>query len=277
MDKNSKMQQLDNSIDEQLKSAFGYSDEQLLAEFEAAEKELKEHPELLKELKAPVDEFEKILDCVKEYETSETAETVKTNAKPKRSFRSRKVWKMLVAAALVGVLVLSSALVVCGKRAYKYWRREDGRAGRVIWNNTDENLVKLSKVEDAYKLIEDELEVLVITLDFLPYEMQFIDISLFQNSATLNFVCDDKYIHMIEAENSAENSSGMYTDTDSYMSVYNAWLDREIYVRKNLLDNGTVEYTAEFGIDSTYYNLSANVSQDVFVEILKGLKKYKGV
>lgn len=273
MDKNSKMQQLDNSIDEQLKSAFGYSDEQLLAEFEAAEKELKEHPELLEELKAPADEFEKILDCVKEYGTSETTETVETNAKPKRSFRSRKVWKMLVAAALVGVLVLSSALVVCGKKSYKYWRRENAGSNRVIWNN-DSNLVKANREQDAYREIQDEIGIVAIALGYKPEEMTFRSYVIGENYAVLNFNIGDQLISLSEAGYANENSSSTYTDTEVYKTVYNKILDLDIPIRMNKLEDDTVEYTADFSIDECFYSLSGNISEDYFMKIVERLIIY---
>lgn len=54
----------DEEIVQMLRSAYGYSDEQLLAEFEAAERQLKEHPEQMAGLKAPEGEFEKIMRAV---------------------------------------------------------------------------------------------------------------------------------------------------------------------------------------------------------------------
>lgn len=48
-------------LNNKLKAAFGFSDEQLLAEFESAEAQWKASPELQNELKAPEGEFEKIL------------------------------------------------------------------------------------------------------------------------------------------------------------------------------------------------------------------------
>lgn len=42
-----------------------YDDERLLAEFEAAERQLKEHPELLDNMKVPENEFELIMEKVR--------------------------------------------------------------------------------------------------------------------------------------------------------------------------------------------------------------------
>ena len=59
----------DREIQELLQEAYGYSDEQLLAEFEAAEKQLQETPALLDELKPPHGEFEKIMKELKKRQT----------------------------------------------------------------------------------------------------------------------------------------------------------------------------------------------------------------
>lgn len=60
--------EIDKAIEEKLKEAYGYSDAQLLAEFEEAEKQLRENPELLEEMKAKEGGFEKILERLKQIE-----------------------------------------------------------------------------------------------------------------------------------------------------------------------------------------------------------------
>ena len=117
MDNNSKNNINDNSIDEKLKTAFGYSDEQLLAEFEAAEAQWKASPELQEELKAPEGELEKILAMAHERRQEQ-------EGKKKRHFRLRNAWKPLLVAALLGALVMSSGIGGSAKRSYEYKKRE---------------------------------------------------------------------------------------------------------------------------------------------------------
>lgn len=62
------------NVNEKVKAAFGYSDEQLLAEFEAAEDEWMRSPELQEELKAPDEEFERILEMAHERKRQQEAE-----------------------------------------------------------------------------------------------------------------------------------------------------------------------------------------------------------
>lgn len=51
----------DEEIKNKVQEAFGYSQKQLLKEWEAAEQILQDNPELRNELKPPKDEFEKIM------------------------------------------------------------------------------------------------------------------------------------------------------------------------------------------------------------------------
>lgn len=267
MDKNRKFEDIDNSIDEKLKEAYGYSDEQLLAEFEAAERQLQESPELLDELKPPDGEFEKIVARIDEIRGEEKA------VAHKKIFRISKALRPIVAVALVGVLVMASAVGVAAKKSYDFKKRENGGANKIIWNN-DDNLVKQGKIEDAYQAIQDKIGIDVIKLDYVPYNMNYAGVSLFDNRAMINLKDDDKYIHMIESKYADGGSSGVYTDTELYGNVPNIWLEYDVPVKKNKLEDGTIEYTAKIVIDDTYYYLSANINEDIFVKIVEGLQLY---
>lgn len=267
MDKNRKFEDIDNSIDEKLKEAYGYSDEQLLAEFEAAERQLQESPELLDELKPPDGEFEKIVARIDEIRGEEKA------VAHKKIFRISKALRPIVAVALVGVLVMASAVGVAAKKSYYFKKRENGASNKVIWNN-DDNLIKKGKAETAYETIKEELNMNVIELGYLPYEMNFVDLNISVKRAVINFSCDDKYIHMVEGQYETENSSGLYTDTLTSDKVYNTWLDMEIPIRENLLEDGSKEFTAEFGIGEAYYSLTGKIDEEIFIKIVEGLQEF---
>ena len=266
VDNNSKNNIIDNSIDEKLKTAFGYSDEQLLAEFEAAEAQWKASPELQEELKAPEGEFDKILAMAHERRKEQ-------EGKKKRHFRLRNAWKPLLAAALLGSLVLAQGIGGSAKRSYEYQRRERGASSKVVWNNA-ENLIKYSKVEEAYQEIRDELGINVIRINDLPENLIFKYYTLGENNAVLRFENDSRKISFSEVRYSKENSGAVYTDTDSYMTVYNIYLDLNIPIRKNIIQDGLVEYTADFEIDNAYYSLSGNISEENFIVVVESLDFY---
>ena len=266
VDNNSKNNINDNSIDEKLKTAFGYSDEQLLAEFEAAEAQWKASPELQEELKAPEGELEKILAMAHERRQEQ-------EGKKKRHFRLRNAWKPLLVAALLGALVMSSGIGGWAKRSYEYQKREGGGASQIIWNN-DENLVKISKSEDAYKDIQEKLGINVICLNYASEKLQFHSLSLRKNCAVLSFTLENQEVNLVEVRYSKDNSGAVYSDTEPYSSIYNKWLDKEIHIRKNVLENDTIEYTADFSVDNAYYSLSGKVTEQSFIEMVENLEFY---
>lgn len=268
MDNNSKNNIIDNSIDEKLKTAFGYSDEQLLAEFEAAEAQWKASPELQEELKAPEGEFDKILAMAHERRKEQ-------EGKKKRHFRLRNAWKPLLAAALLGSLVLAQGIGGSAKRSYEYQRRENGSSGKVVWNNSD-NLIKLSKAEEAYKEIEEKIGIRVLAMGYIPQEMKFHSFIIGENHAVISFSYNDKKVNISEARYSLDNSGGVYTDTDTNicLTAYNKALELNINIRKNILDDASIEYTADIGIDNAHYAISGNVSEELFIQILENLCYY---
>lgn len=266
MDNNSKNNINDNSIDEKLKTAFGYSDEQLLAEFEAAEAQWKASPELQEELKAPEGELEKILAMAHERRQEQ-------EGKKKRHFRLRNAWKPLLVAALLGALVMSSGIGGSAKRSYEYKMREGATSNKIIWNN-DDNLVKVSKVQEAYQIIQEKLGIDVVILNYLPEQMQFYSLTLRENYAIISFVHDETKISLIEIRNSLDNSDAVFTDTHAYMEVYSALIDQDVFIRKNVLDGKTIEYTADFSINNAHYTIAGNVSEEVFIQIIENLDLY---
>nr|WP_275950461.1 DUF4367 domain-containing protein [Clostridium sp. MCC353] len=193
--------------------------------------------------------------------------------KKKRHFRLRNAWKPLLAAALLGSLVLAQGIGGSAKRSYEYQKREEGSSNKIIWNN-DDNLVKSSKSSDAYQQVQEQLGIRVISLDYLPEEMLFDVLTVRDNRAVLSFISEDHKLSLIEERNSSNNSVAVYTDTNTYLEVYNPLLDKDIIIRKNILEDGSVEYTADLSIDNAYYSLSGNLSEDDFVKVVKKLVFY---
>lgn len=56
----------DDDMKYRIQEAFGWAEDQLLKEWEFAEQLLKDNPKLREEIKAPEDEFEKIMKRLKE-------------------------------------------------------------------------------------------------------------------------------------------------------------------------------------------------------------------
>ena len=124
-----------------LEKICGLSDEQILREFEKAQKNTCPLP-----IKPPpADEFERICRRVE-------AERRKMLTAPQRVKWKRVAAVGLLAAALTG----SGCFVALGKKSYFYREREAG--GSVVLNN-DSNKRKFDTEEEAYQKIQETLGI----------------------------------------------------------------------------------------------------------------------
>ena len=122
-------------ITQKLEEAFGYSDEQLLEEFERAAAQAAEHPD--PRLTPPEGEFQKIMARVEEDKKAE-----------KKVLRLKKVMRPLLVAAVLGTVVLGTGIGVSGKREFEYWVREKDGGEEVVFNNA-ESIEKCNNIEEA--------------------------------------------------------------------------------------------------------------------------------
>ncbi len=103
----------DNFIEEEMKAAYGFSDHQLEQEMDAAMAEADCFPEQ----EVPKDEFQRIMEKL---EIAETKDSGLPDAVPPVKRISRKrMYRMLIAAALLGTLCVGLAGSAVGRGAFQ--------------------------------------------------------------------------------------------------------------------------------------------------------------
>ena len=167
----------DQKIRECLQQAYGYSDEQLLKKMEEAEKSLEDTDfpgaeerifQKLMERKAAEEEKEE-----REGKPAQMPEPIPSGvsisggAAPKR-FGKRKLAISAVLAAAFAVLLGITAI---GGRSYFFRERKNELNVTIINNN--QNKKNISQIEEAYQLIETELGIPVLRLDYVPSNLEF--------------------------------------------------------------------------------------------------------
>lgn len=248
-------------ITQKLEEAFGYSDEQLLEEFERAAAQAAEHPD--PRLTPPEGEFQKIMARVEEDKKAE-----------KKVLRLKKMMKPLLVAAVLGTVVLGTGIGVSGKREFEYWVREKDGGEEVVFNNA-ESIEKCNNIEEAYKKIEEDLGIQVVEFLYLPDGTVFNSLSLDKNRARVELLYDNHYIHYCLVLKGVENSEGYISDRESYKEVYNRYLDMDILMYKNKLSSGEVEYGAQWVDGKAYYTIEGIVDEEEFTNILEKLNYYE--
>ena len=251
----------EHSVDRQLREMFGFTDEMLLAEFEAAEKDTTELP-----IPAPPkDEFETIWSRIQ-------AEADRTSEKEPKIIRIRFNWKRIAAIGLIACMMAGAGcFVALGRKSYFYRERILGGDAndRVLVN--DEYIGEINGEEEAYKIIEEELGIEPLKLGYMPPEMRFYDFELWDGYAKIKFLYKDEVIYFIQSK--YEKPASFQIDTDGEYSniVMNKWLNQKLEVEKEKQRESKDRYAVSFVFRGAYYSIIGNMEENEFIEIVKRL------
>jgi len=267
-----------NITDQIAREIFGYDEASLLAEFEAAEQEAREIQNKgsmgaengLEDLKSRL----RMLDIQPIYQADyEEEEKVADEPDPpkRKPARLKRMSKVIVIAAVMGVVVFGSVMVSVGKLSLRYWGREiDESQARVVWNNVDKAVSDLA-LEDAYNKIGESLDIKIIHLGYIPDGMEYQGVVVERGYANIKFLYNDKIVTMVQMKESVENSVSFQVDRNIYDTVENGWIDHEIVLSRNQLENGQVEYQADIVTKGALYSLQGIMTEEEFQKIIQNL------
>lgn len=254
----------------------GCSEEDLLDEYEAACN--LDIPLLNAE--ASSEEFEKIWSRI-QAERADSADTADSQ-EPTESdesghgkiIRVRFSWKRLAAVGVIACLLAGSGcMVAMGTKSYFYRERTDELIQNGIILNNDMNKVAANQEEDAYVLIEQELNIKPLKLSYIPDNMEFSVVEIGDGYASIEFSYQNNLIFFIQSKYDKKASFNYESDYVREISfdVYNKWLRKDISIQKEKLTNGVVAYETLIVIDGACYRLSGIMDEEVFINIIKGL------
>ncbi len=250
----------DNFITHKLEEAFGYSDQQLVEEFDRAATLYAQSPD--PRLKPPEGEFQKIMERVEKEKKAE-----------RKVIRLKKVLRPMLVAALLGGAVLGSGIGVNGLEGTDYRPRER-EEGDVIFNNVG-HIEEISDIEQVYKDIEETIGISAIELSYLPEGMIFDEASLNKNRITLTFIYNKNRFYFHQVLWNLDDSANYKSDRKLYKEVYNRYLDNYISIYKNELDGESPEFSAQFIDGEAYYYLFGIIDEDQFIKIVEHIKYYE--
>ena len=249
----------DCSVDRKLQEMFGLTDEQLLAEFEAAEKDTSDLP-----IPAPPEnEFEMIWFRIQE----DTAEPQEKKAK---IIKVRFNWKRLAAVGLIACLMAGGCcFVALGRKSYFYRERvlEGGMNREVLVN--DDYKGDVNGEEEAYEVIEKELGITPLRLGYMPSDMVFYDFELWDGYAKIKFLYKNEIVYFIQSKQ--EKATSLKTDSngENINTVYNRWLNQNIKLDKEDKTGSLERYAASFVFQGAWYRIVGSMEEGEFLEIIK--------
>lgn len=289
--------QQDELLDEQIRMAYGFSDRQLEQEMDYAIA----HPDTSPRLKAPDDEFQRIMDKVVWRMTEKADQTSASASSHSSDYNSdseislpgtnpstppdnltqippprRPNWKKFARAAaiaiVVGVVGINGVVSTVGRSGYKYGEETGSSVeNAVVWSNVDTVPYEGGDLDSAYEQIEKELGIPALRLNYVPAGMTFEGIDISSRRAVLKFRLKEQIIRLVEFSSDGQTVDSHSSDRENYDVYYNKLIGNEIILNKNLLDGGNIEFGAEIRTKSAYYYLSGVMGEEEFNQIIENM------
>lgn len=266
----------DKSIDcllQELRERCGCSEEDLLDEFEAASN--LDIPLPIPEAKS--DEFDTIWSRI-EQERAESADTTELAESPEadndKIVRVRFRWKRLAAIGLIACLIAASGSVVAmGRKSYFYRERKDELFGDSVILNNDMNKVAVNGEEEAYALVEKNLNIKPIKLGYMPENMEFTDVQVGEGAVYIKFSYQNAMLYLMQTKSDREASYNNKSDLklEEEESVYNKWLREDLKIREDIHKDGQTTYETSLITGGACYRLIGTLDKELFQKIIEEL------
>lgn len=260
MEDNNKDLTQDNLVDDLIQSLYGFSDEQLLKEFEEAEQDTTLDPNI----QVYPDEFDRIWEdiCAERAAEFGNEAAIGTPARKKRLS-----WKKVTAFALAAAFLTASfCFVAVGKKSYFY--REKGGSENVVFDNDSRNLI-FEEQEEAYELIEKELNIKPFRLGYIPEGMAFDSVKLSDRRAIIKYNYNNEVLYFVQSSDQTEASKNYISDGKAYKNVKNQQLSKEILVKREISSNGKETFEVQFANKDCVCLLYGIIDGDEFIKIVE--------
>ncbi len=254
------------NVERKIAEAFRSTEEQLAEELDWFAEQAGKSDN--RALDAPKGEFQRIWDRV-EREHSHRRGSGR---------RIRRFAKVMAVAAILGTIVLGGGMWAGAKRHYVYEVRERKDLENVITiNNSPDNVVEDDSSEEdrAYRQIDEELQIEVLELSYLPEKFIFYELTVVEKRSRIIFINDNNTsIFFYQGSSDKPTSFSYASDMKKHSKVYNSFLNEEIDIFKNELSEGKVEFSARLIHDYQYYILQGEIEESEFTRIVQGIKYY---
>ena len=255
-----------DSMDEQIKAAYGYTDRQLEQEMDYA----LSHPDASPELNPPEDEFQRILSKAEQLQRE--ADQKAAASRTHRRINRGKMVRLALAAAILGTLSVGGVVSVVGRSGFRYDRvKESNGDEAVAWRNTPKLLEDDNSIGDAYQKISSELNISVLKLGYMPEDMFFENLTCEHQRAVLKFSYNDHIVRLIEVGDIAATDSIHVSDRIQFDEYYNRRVGENIILRQNKLEGGRIEFSGEIMTVEAYYYFGGIMEESEFRKIIEGM------
>lgn len=253
-----------------LQEAAGMDDESLLREMEEAQREWELekalHPEEVQRVKQEARLRANLIMA------QAKAADRKKYCKKRQSVGTKQLVQAAVLTVVIGGALLGGISSIA-KSEYQYQRFPGQKKGSVLLRNNVPAEFIDDRLDEAYKLVYQELDIPVVVLDYVPDGMQFKEIEVQKEHVVLKFIYKNQYIYLKEEKDKSENViSVLDSDRDSYSGIYNGWIDKIIPLEENKLNNREIEYSVSIEGEKAFYYFSGVMDKEEFIDVASNLR-----
>lgn len=248
----------ENLIGKKIAEAFGYGDEQLMAEYDRAAAEIADSNH--QEPEIPEDTFDKIMARLQ----IEEEEAVKK----RKIIRIERVVKTALLVSVLGAAILSSGVAASGKRSFEFKQKMVDEQGRNVIISNDDTLAE-GYVEEAYQKIRDTLGIEVLQLSYVPENMEFYKLEINQDVARMEFRYNGNVVYFVQSLYSVDSNTNTVSDRGQDEKVHNTILNKDLYIHKNTVNQGNEELSSVFVNEKAYYSLEGIIEKEEFRTMLR--------
>lgn len=232
---------------------------------------MQEHPELTPPPPAPPgNEFQKIIT---ELDRRGSETVVRRQLKMLHysgrvgSFLHKPAVMFLAVVIFLGCTSVGSS----ADKAYKDQGRMVRRNG-IALNSENYVIRKTDELKEAYTEIENRLGINALKFVQMPEGMKLYEMGLDEGSVTMKFSYNDETLYFTQANYPIPAAGSAVSEKSDYDTVQNISMGQEFMIQKNVLKDGTTEYSTDIEVDGAFYYLAGIVSEQDFVNIIKNLK-----
>lgn len=258
-----------SQIESWLRITADMDDDSLLQEMEEAEREWEQekalHPEAAERIK-------------QEARLGASLVMAKVEAEKEREYRRRQTARRKQVTKVAALTVVIGGMLVGGissaaRSEHQYQQFPGQKKGNMLMRYNASVEIINDRLDEAYGLIYQELNIPVLMLDYVPDEMQFDKMEVKKEHIVLKFSYKGQYVYLKEDKNKEKNIiSILDSDRDSRLKIYNEWIEKNVYLEENKLENGEIEYSVGIEGEGAFYYFSGVMDKAEFIEIVKGLR-----
>ena len=277
---NDKLRQIENDYRE----LVGMDEASLLQEMEEAEREWEEeqktHPEESKRQSQEADRDFEILMARIKAEEKRPVSIREYNHRIKWENRDvtgkrKNFKKVAVVAAVLGALMIGGGISSVARNGYKYMVYPGQKSENIgVRSNTNIKFAS-DELDNAYDQVVEKLGITALVLYYMPDEMTFQGIKETSDYLIMQFDYKGNYFYLKQEKLLEKDSVGMIvSDRSNYQNVWNDWLDKNLRLEENELENGIIEYSMALEGEDEYYYLCGIVEKEEFIKIMENLMYY---